>query len=323
MPAATLAVRFADVSAAAARLHGVAHRTPVVTSRTLDARTGATAFLKCENLQRMGAFKFRGAYNRIVQLDARERAGGVVAFSSGNHAQGVALAAQLLGVRATIVMPTDAPAAKIDATRGYGAEIVMYERATMNRANIAEAIARERGATVVPPYNDPQIIAGAGTAALELIEDAGALDMLLVCLGGGGLLAGCALAATALSPGVAVYGVEPAAGDDWVQSWERGEIVSIPVPQTIADGQRTQAPGTLTWPIARALCAGAVTVTDEEILAAMQFAFERLKLVLEPSGASALAALLFGKVDVRGKRVGVTLSGGNVDPRLFSQAIAR
>jgi threonine dehydratase len=220
-------------------------------------------------------------------------------------------------------MPSDAPAAKVAATRGYGAEIVMYERATMNRAELAERIAHERGATLVPPYDDPHVIAGAGTTGLELVEDAGSLDVLLVCLGGGGLFAGCALAATALSPGVAVYGVEPAAGDDWLQSWRRGEIVSIPVPQTIADGQQTQAPGNLTWPIARALCAGIVTVTDDEIRAAMRFAFERLKLVLEPSGASALAALLAGKVDVRGKRVGVTLSGGNVDPRVFAEAIAR
>jgi threonine dehydratase len=316
-------VTFADVRSAAERLRGVAHRTPVATSRTLDQRTGSTAFLKCENLQRMGAFKFRGAYNRIAQLDAMERRAGVVAFSSGNHAQGVALSARLLGVPATIVMPTDAPAAKVDATRAYGAEIVMYDRALMNRAEIAEAIARERGATVVPPYDDTRIIAGAGTVALELLEDCGSLDVLLVCLGGGGLLAGCALAATALAPDIAIYGVEPEAGDDWVQSWRRGEIVSIPLPETIADGQRTQAPGTLTWPIVRSLCAGVVTVTDAELLAAMQFAFERLKLVVEPSGASALAALLHGKIDAGGKRVGVTISGGNVDPRIFAQAIGR
>jgi threonine dehydratase len=229
----------------------------------------------------------------------------------------------MLGIAATIVMPSDAPAAKVAATRGCGAEIVTYERSAINRAEIAESIARERGATVVPPYDDARIIAGAGTTALELIEDAGVLDILLVCTGGGGLLAGCALAATAISPGVAIYGVEPEAGDDWRQSWERGEIVSIPVPQTIADGQRTQAPGTLNWPIARALCAGIVTVSDDEIRAAMRFAFERLKLVLEPSGASALAALLSGKVDTGGKRVGVTLSGGNVDPALFAEAISR
>jgi threonine dehydratase len=321
VPAATFAATFADVRSAAERLRGVAHRTPVLTSRTLDALTGSTAFLKCENFQRMGAFKFRGAYNRIVQLDAAERRRGVVAYSSGNHAQGVALAARLRNVAATIVMPADAPFAKLAATRGYGAEIVTYERAMMDRVAIAQGIARERGATIVPPYDDPAIIAGAGTVALELIEDTGALDALLVPLGGGGLLAGCALAATALAAGIAVYGVEPAAGDDWRQSWERGEIVRIPVPQTIADGQQTQAPGNLTWPIVRSLCAGIVTVSDDEIRAAMKFAFERLKLVVEPSGACALAALLCARAEVRAKRVGVTISGGNVDPGVFAQAI--
>jgi threonine dehydratase len=323
VPAATFAATFADVRSAAERLRGVAHRTPVLTSRTLDALTGSTAYLKCENFQRMGAFKFRGAYNRIVQLDAAERRGGVVAYSSGNHAQGVALAARLRNVAATIVMPADAPFAKLAATRGYGAEIVTYERATMDRVAIAQEIARERGATIVPPYDDPAIIAGAGTVALELIEDTGALDALLVPLGGGGLLAGCALAATALAAGIAVYGVEPAAGDDWRQSWERGEIVRIPVPQTIADGQQTQAPGNLTWPIVRSLCAGIVTVSDDEIRAAMKFAFERLKLVVEPSGACALAALLCARTDVRARRVGVTISGGNVDPGVFAEAIER
>ncbi len=317
----SFAATFDDVRAAAGRLRSVAHRTPVVTSRTLDERTGARVFLKAENLQRMGAFKFRGAYNRLAQLTPSERAGGVVAFSSGNHAQGVALAAQLLGVPAVIVMPADAPAAKLAATRGYGAEVVLYEREQMNRAELAASIADERGATLVPPYDDPAIIAGQGTVALELIEDAGPLDALLVCLGGGGLMAGSCLAATALSPGVRVYGVEPEAGDDWVRSWAADRIVSIPVPKTIADGQQTQAPGELTWPIVRSIAAGIVTVTDDEIRATMRFAFERLKLVLEPSGASALAALLFEKVDVRGTRVGVTLSGGNVDPAAFAACI--
>ncbi|GAC1405132.1 MAG: pyridoxal-phosphate dependent enzyme [Candidatus Velthaea sp.] len=321
MDIAALPVTFADIEAAAGRLRGVAHRTPVITSRTLDERTGATVFLKAENLQRMGAFKFRGAYNRLSRLTPAERVGGVVAFSSGNHAQGVALSAQLLGIPATIVMPNDAPAAKVAATKGYGAEVVSYDRSSMNRSEIAERIARERGATLVPPYDDPHIIAGQGTTALELVQDAGALDVLLVCTGGGGLLGGCAIAASALSPGVRIYGVEPQAGDDWLQSWNKGEIVSIPVPQTIADGQQTQAPGELTWPIVRALCAGFVTVTDDELRKTMRFAFERLKLVLEPSGASALAALLFGKVEVKGKRVGVTLSGGNVDPKIFCEAL--
>jgi threonine dehydratase len=316
-----LAASFADVQAAAQRLRGVAHRTPVVTSTTLDERTGAHVFLKAENLQRIGAFKFRGAYNAIAQLTAQQKRAGVVAFSSGNHAQGVALAAKLLGVPATIVMPSDAPAAKLAATRGYGAEVVLYDRERMNRAELAASIAAERGATLVRPYDDPAIIAGQGTVALELIEDAGPLDVLLVPLGGGGLLAGCCLAATALSPGVRIYGVEPEAGDDWVRSWRENRIVSIPVPKTIADGQQTQAPGELTWPIVRRLAAGVVTVSDDEIRAAMRFAFERLKLVVEPSGASALAALLFGKAEVRGARIGIVISGGNVDPRTFAAAI--
>jgi threonine dehydratase len=315
------AASFADVRAAAERLRGVAHRTPVITSRTLDERTGARAYLKAENLQRIGAFKFRGAYNKIAQLSPEQRRAGVVAFSSGNHAQGVALAAQLLGVPATIVMPSDAPAAKLAATRGYGADVVTYDRERMNRAELAASIAAERGATLVPPYDDPAIIAGQGTVALELIEDAGPLDVLLVPLGGGGLLAGCSLAASALSPGVKIYGVEPEAGDDWVRSWREDRIVSIPVPKTIADGQQTQAPGDLTWPIGRALAAGVVTVTDDELRTAMRFAFERLKLVVEPSGACGLAALLFGKVDVRGARVGIAISGGNVDPATFAACI--
>jgi len=321
--APALAVGIDDIRAAAARLAGVAHRTPVLTSRTLDERTGAHVFLKAENFQRMGAFKFRGAYNRLAQLSADERRRGVVAFSSGNHAQGVALSAQLLGINATIVMPADAPAAKLAATRGYGAEVITYDRATMNRAELAESIAAERGAVVVPPYDDERIVAGQGTAALELLEDTGPLDVLAVCLGGGGFLAGSAIAATALAPRIAVYGVEPAAGDDWLQSWNAGTRVTIPVPQTIADGQQTQVPGELTWPIARALCAGIVTVSDDELLDAMRFAFERLKIVLEPSGASALAAVLFGKIDVTGKRAGVMLSGGNVDPRIFARALER
>jgi threonine dehydratase len=318
----TFAATFDDVVRAAERLRGVAHRTPAITSATLDERTGARVFLKAENLQRMGAFKFRGAYNRLVQLDAAARVRGVVAFSSGNHAQGVALAAKLLGMPAVIVMPADAPAAKLAATRGYGAEVVLYDRQTMNRAEIANALAAERGATVVPPYDDPAIIAGQGTSALELIEDAGPLDVLLVPTGGGGLLAGSALAATALAPGIAVYGVETVAGDDWVQSLARNERVTIPVPDTIADGMQTQAPGELTFPIVQALCAGVVTVTDEELRDAMRFAFERLKLVIEPSGAAGLAAALTGRVATRGKRVGVTISGGNVDAATFARLIA-
>ncbi len=319
---AQASVSFDDVRAAAGRLRGVAHRTPVVTSRTLDAATGATVFLKCENLQRMGAFKFRGAYNRLAQLDGAERARGVVAFSSGNHAQGVALAAQLLSIAATIVMPDDAPASKVAATRGYGAEIVTYDRRTMNRLDIAGDLARESGATLVPPYDDPDIIAGQGTAGLELLEDVPDLDVLVVCTGGGGLLAGCAIAATALRPGIAVYGVEPEAGDDFARSLRAGERVEIPVPDTIADGQRTTSPGALTFPIVRELCRGIVTVSDDDLREAMRFAFARLKLVLEPSGASALAALTSAKIDVLGKRAGVILSGGNVDPELYAAIIA-
>jgi threonine dehydratase len=315
------AASYNDVVRAAERLRGVAHRTPAVTSATLDERTGARVFAKAENLQRMGAFKFRGAYNRIAQLDARERAAGVVAFSSGNHAQGVALAAKLLGLPATIVMPADSPAAKQAATRGYGAEVVLYDRWTEDRAAIARRIADARGAVLVPPFDDPAIIAGQGTAALELIEDAGALDVLLAPLSGGGLLSGSALAATALVPGIAVYGVEPATGDDWVRSLARGERVSIAVPETIADGLQTTAPGELTFPIVRSLCAGVVTVSDDELRDAMRFAFERLKLVVEPSGAAGLAALLNGRVEARGKRVGLILSGGNVDPATFARLI--
>jgi threonine dehydratase len=315
-------VAFEDVVAAAERLRGVAHRTPVVTSRTLDERTGSRAFLKCENLQRMGAFKFRGAYNRIAQLGDEERRRGVVAFSSGNHAQGVALAARLLGVPAVIVMPSDAPAAKLAATREYGAEVVLYERQTMNRGAIASQLAAERGATLVPPYDDAAIVAGQGTVALELLEDEPDLDVLLVCTGGGGLLAGCALAATALRPGIAVYGVEPEAGDDFAQSFARGERVEIEVPDTIADGQQTTSPGELTFPIVKRLCAGILTVSDEQLREAMRFAFERLKLVFEPSGASALAALLAGKIDARGKSVGVIVSGGNVDAARYAAIIA-
>lgn len=316
------AITYADVAAAAERLRGVAHRTPVVTSRTLDARTGVYPHLKCENLQRMGAFKFRGAYNRIVQLDPAARSRGVVAYSSGNHAQGVALAARIVGVSAAIVMPHDAPATKVAATRGYGAEVIGYDRRTMNRGEIAERIASERGATLVPPYDDPAIIAGQGTTARELLEDVPALDALLVPVGGGGLLAGCAVAATHLRPGIELYGVEPAAGDDFAQSFARGERVQIPVPDTIADGQQTTAPGRLTFPIVKELCTGFLTVSDDAIRGAMRFAFERLKLIVEPSGASALAALLDDAHQLRGRRVGVILSGGNVDAARYAEIIS-
>ena len=306
-------ISFADVQAAAGRLRGVANRTPVMTSRTLDALTGAQVFLKVESFQRIGAFKFRGAYNAISTLDPAIRGRGVVTSSSGNHAQAVALSARLFGVPATIVMPTDAPPAKIAATRGYGAEIIFYDRYNEDRAAIAGRAAAERGATMIPPFDHPMVMAGNGTTALELIEETGGLDLLLVCLGGGGLLAGCATAAKHLLPGIEIWGVEPAAGDDWAQSFAKGARIALPaVPRTIADGQQTEAPGLLTWPTVYPLIEGVATVTDNEIRDAMGFLFERMKLVVEPSGASALAALLSGKVDGRGKRIGVTISGGNI-----------
>jgi threonine dehydratase len=298
-----------DVRAAARVLDGVAHRTPVVRSRTL----GEHVVLKPESLQRVGAFKFRGAYNKIASLPPRSE---VVAFSSGNHAQAVALASRLLGAHATILMPEDAPAGKVAATRGYGADIVTYDRYTGNREEIAAALARERQAEIVPPYDDALIMAGQGTAALELLEDAGVLDTLVVPLGGGGLIAGTATIAKDL--GVRrVVGVEPAAGDDWVRSFAAGHPVEIDVPRTIADGLQTHAPGALTWEVASRLVDDVVTVTDEQIVAAMRFAFERLKLVVEPSGAVGIAAVLEGIVDA--PSVGIVVSGGNVDAQRFSE----
>jgi threonine dehydratase len=293
-----------------------------VSSRTLDERCGAQVVVKCENLQRMGAFKFRGAYNFLSSLSAQERLAGVVAFSSGNHAQGVALAARLLGIPATIVMPTDAPAVKLDATREYGAEVVLYERARANREEIACEIAAERGATVVPPFDDPRIVAGAGTVALELLEDAGRLDAIVTPVGGGGLMSGCAIAAHAFDESIAIYGVEPRAGDDFAQSLARGEPVRIPVPQTIADGLQTVSPGAVTFPIAREHVREIVTVTDEELREAMGFAFERMKLVVEPSGAAAIAALMHRRIPaVAGKRVGAIVSGGNIDAARYAELL--
>lgn len=315
------AVSFADIRAAADRLKGVAHRTPVLTSQTLDERTGAQIFLKAENLQRMGAFKFRGAYNRIAQLTPEQRRGGVIAFSSGNHAQGVALACKLLGVPAVIVMPNDAPELKVAATQGYGAEVVHYDRYTEDRAAIAKRLADERGATVVPPFDDADIAAGQGTATLELLEDVGALDVIVCPVGGGGLLSGTAIAAHEIDPKIAIYGVEPETGDDFKRSLEKGERVHIDVPKTIADGQQTQSPGEITFRIAQEENAKIVTVTDDQIRDAMRFAFERLKIVVEPSGASALAAVLSGVLPVAGKRAGVIISGGNVDAKRFAELL--
>ena len=303
---------FKDVAAAAARIASVAHRTPVVTSRTLDALLGMQVFMKAENLQRMGAFKFRGGYNAVNVLTDAERTRGVVAFSSGNHAQAVALAAQLHGCAATIVMPHDAPALKLAATRGYGAEVVLYDRYTEDRAAIAKRIVEERGASLIPPFDHLPVMAGQGTAALELIEDSGPLDALIVCAGGGGFVAGCAVAAKHLLPNIAVYAAEPERGNDMQLSLCAGHIVSIDVPRTICDGQQTQAVGVQPFEVIRALVSDVLAVPDRVTVDAMRFAFERLKFVLEPSGANALAALMHHRERFQGLRVGVTLSGGNI-----------
>ena len=301
-----------DVRAAARLLDGVAHRTPVITSRTL----GEHVVLKPENLQRAGAFKFRGAYNKIASL---RKGTPVLAYSSGNHAQAVALSSRLLGSPATILMPEDAPQSKLDATRGYGAEIVLYDRYTGDREAIAGELAAQNGAELVRPYDDPLIMAGAGTAALELLEDAGVVETLVVPVGGGGLIAGSATIAKEL--GVKrVVGVEPEAGDDWKQSFAAGEIIEIDVPRTIADGLQTHAPGELTWEVASRLVDEIVTVTDQQLVEAMRFAFERLKLVIEPSGAAGIAAVLNGLVS--GDRIGVIVSGGNVGAARFAELIA-
>ena len=306
-------VTFDDIARAHERIRGHAHRTPVLTSATVDALTGARVFFKAENLQRMGAFKFRGAYNALSQLSPEAKRRGVVAFSSGNHAQAVALSGRLLGIPATIVMPTDAPKVKLEATRGYGAQVVSYDASNEDRQKIAEKLAAERGLTVIPPFDHPHILAGQGTAAKELIEDAGPLDILLVPCGGGGLLSGCALAARHLSPGCRVIGVEPAAGDDGLRSFRSGKIETIGLPDTIADGARTTSLGKITFALIRAHVDGFLTVTDAELLKSMFFLWERMKIVVEPTGMLAACALLEKKLDVTGKRVGVVLSGGNVD----------
>ena len=318
---ASLPIAFSDVLEAAERLDGVAHRTPVIRSSTLDALVGSTVLMKAESLQRVGAFKFRGAYNRISRLSEVERADGVVTCSSGNHAQAVALAARLCSTSATILMPSDAPAAKRAATVGYGATVVDYERFATDREAETRRLAAELGAIVVHPFNDPYVMAGQGTAALELIEDAGPLDALLVPVGGGGLIAGSATAAAGLCPGARVIGVEPQAGDDFAQSLVAGRRIRIPVPRTIADGQQTESPGELTFAVAQALVEGIVTVSDAQIVEAMRFAADRLKLVLEPSGACALAAVLAGAA-AGAERVGVVLSGGNVGSERMAELFA-
>jgi len=310
-------LQFADIEAAAARLRGVAHRTPVLTSRTLDAQLGLHAFMKAEHLQRMGAFKFRGGYNAVNVLGDGERARGVVAFSSGNHAQAVALAARLHGCPATIVMPDDAPPMKLAATRGYGAEVITYDRYTEDRAGIAARLSAERGSALIPPFDHLPVMAGQGTVALELLQETGPLDALIVCAGGGGLLSGCAVAARALAPAIRIYGAEPEAGNDMQQSLRAGRIVSIAVPQTICDGQQTQAVGMQPFEVIRREVSDVLTVSDGEVVAAMRFAFERMKTVLEPSGACALAALMRHRGQFTGQRVGITLSGGNIDLARF------
>jgi threo-3-hydroxy-L-aspartate ammonia-lyase len=315
-----------DIRQAAERIRGVAHRTPVVTSRSLDALVGGQVFLKCENLQRGGSFKFRGAYNRLACLSEEERARGVVAFSSGNHAQGVALAARVLGISATILMPDDAPPTKVAATQGYGAEVVRYNRLTEDREALARRVAEERGLTLVPPYDHPLIMAGQGTAALEMVEEVGQLDVLLAPVGGGGLLSGCATAVHALCPDARIIGVETETSNDWVLSLEAGQPVRIPPPDTIADGMRTQQPGALTFPVVQQLAAGVKTVSDEEVKVAMRFLLLRLKLLVEPTGAVPAALLLSGRWreagDTSRPRIGVVLSGGNVDPGLLCEVLS-
>jgi threonine dehydratase len=309
-----------DVRSAADRLRGVAARTPILRSSTLDDRSGAQVHLKAEIFQRAGAFKFRGAYNRISRLSSQELRRGVAAYSSGNHAQAVALAARECGTTAVIVMPEDAPPEKADATRGYGAEVVTYDRYRESREEIGRALADDRGLVLVPPYDDPLVMAGQGTAALELLEDVPELDALVVPISGGGLIAGSATAAKALRPGIRVIGVEPDAGDDTRRSLRAGRRVEIEVPRTIADGLQAPTPGELTFEVNRRLVDDVATVTDEQIVAAMRFLFERLKVVVEPSGAVGVAALLAGTS--AGPRVGVVLSGGNIGPRRFADLVA-
>ena len=306
-------VSFADIAAAHERIQGQAKRTPVLTSSTVDSLTGASLFFKCENFQRMGAFKFRGAYNALSQLESDRKRQGVVAFSSGNHAQAVALAGNILGIKTVIVMPQDAPRVKLEATRGYGAEVVQYSKHE-DRETLAVRLARERGLSLIPPFDHEHIIAGQGTAAKELLEDAGPLDALVVPCGGG-LISGCAIAAKHLAPKCRVIGVEPAAGDDATQSFAQRKLVTIPVPDTIADGARTPSLGQLTFPIVLRYVDAMLTVTDEELKRAMFFLWERMKIIVEPTGTLAFAALFTEKLSMKGERIGVVLSGGNVDLR--------
>ncbi|NTX28173.1 threo-3-hydroxy-L-aspartate ammonia-lyase [Burkholderia pyrrocinia] len=311
-----------DVAAAAARLEGHAHRTPVMTSRTIDEALGAQVFFKCENLQRMGAFKFRGAFNALSRFDAEQRRHGVVAFSSGNHAQAIALAARILGIPATIVMPQDAPAAKMAATRGYGGNVVTYDRYTEDREQIGRDLAEKHGLTLIPPYDHPDVIAGQGTAAKELFDEVGPLDAVFTPLGGGGLLSGTALATRALAPHAQLYGVEPEAGNDGQQSFRSGAIVHIDTPRTIADGAQTQHLGNLTFPIIRRDVDDILTATDAELVDCMRFFAARMKIVVEPTGCLSFAAVRRMKDALQGKRVGVVISGGNVDLENFCALVS-
>ena len=317
-----MTITYADVEDAATRLRGHAHRTPVLTSTRVDDEVGARLFFKCENFQRMGAFKFRGAFNALSLFDDEQRRAGVVAYSSGNHAQAVALSARILGIPATIVMPHDAPAAKMSATRGYGATVVEYDRYTQDREAIGRSMAAEHGLTLVPPYDHADVIAGQGTAAKELIDEVGELDALFVCLGGGGLLSGSLLSVRALSPSTRVYGVEPAAGDDGLRSLRSGRIVHIDTPVTIADGAQTQHLGALTFEIIRREVDDIVTATDDELVAAMRVFAGTLKIVVEPTGCLGLAAVRRMAAELTGQRVGVIVSGGNVDLIRFASLVA-
>ncbi len=313
---------YADVEAAAKRLEGYANRTPVNTSRTLNALLGAEVFFKCENFQRMGAFKFRGAFNSLAKFTPEQRKSGVVAFSSGNHAQGIALSAKLLGMPATIVMPHDAPAAKIAATKGYGANVVIYDRYKEDREAIGRDLAQKHGMTLIPPYDHPDVLAGQGTAAKELFEEVGALDALFTPLGGGGLLSGTALTTRALAPQCQLYGVEPAAGNDGQQSFRSGSIVHIDTPKTIADGAQTQHLGNYTFAIIKRDVNDILSASDQQLVEAMRFFAERMKMIVEPTGCLGLAAALQMKEALKGKRVGVIISGGNVDIARFCELMA-
>ncbi|MBC7602358.1 MAG: threo-3-hydroxy-L-aspartate ammonia-lyase [Ramlibacter sp.] len=312
---------FDDVAAAARRIQGHAHRTPVLRSTTADNELKAQLFFKCENLQRMGAFKFRGGFNSLSRFSDEQAKRGVLAFSSGNHAQAIALSARLLGMPAAILMPIDAPQSKIEATRGYGAEVILFDRYKQDREALASSLAAERGMTLIPPYDHPDVLSGQGTAAMELIEEVGELDVLLVPLGGGGLLSGCSLAARALSPHCEIYGVEPEAGNDGQQSLAKGEIVTIATPVTLADGAQTQHLGNYTFEIIRKNVTGIVTASDDELVQAMKFFASRMKLFVEPTGCLGFAAARNASVDIAGKRVGIIISGGNVDLARFASLV--